>query len=147
MRGHIDGYGRKEDRKGVALIQRLQGSAERKEKAQAKRDRRNAKRSSEDRVILLAAPPGGVSSKVGDGVYIAIGHGIEAGAFQIIVVGPRRFTDEQYRDAAAAWAADKLIIIESGPLPPEERLDDDLKARIHARGFWSIILKYEPTEV
>ena len=44
---HIDGFGRKKDRQGVALIQRLQGSAARKAAAQAKRDRRSAKRAQE----------------------------------------------------------------------------------------------------
>lgn len=53
MHGHIDGFGRRKDRRGVALIQRLQGSAARKAKAQEKRDRRAAKRA---RLVEREAP-------------------------------------------------------------------------------------------
>ena len=41
---NIDSPGKKRDRDGVRTIMRLQGSAARKARAQAKRDRRRAKR-------------------------------------------------------------------------------------------------------
>ena len=42
--GHIDGYGKKRDRRAVTQLMRRSGAEDRTAKAQAKRDRRAQKR-------------------------------------------------------------------------------------------------------
>ncbi len=136
---NIDAHGKKRDRQVVKMLIRRDGAETRKTAAQIKRDRKNAKRAhGPDMIVLYAAPPGGVSTFNVDGAYIARGEGFEHNRFQIVIVGPMRFTAEQYRDAAAAWSQEKLKIIEVGDLEPET---PDIAPLLTERGFRSVIVE------
>lgn len=142
---NIDRPGMKRQRRAVTAIQHLQGSADRKAAAQAKRDRKKAKRAGGDSVIVFSLfPKGGAASDDPDGAYVQGGVGFDGGRYQIVVVGPLKATVQDYCRALSAWLQKPMRLVSCETLLPPD--DAEGRQRYEQRGglFLSIIL--EPGE-
>lgn len=122
-------------------MQEAAGSTERKAAAQAKRDRRRAKRAGGPSVIVLSRYPNGTVSKLSpDGAYIWDGGLKGRGFWQLIVVGHLKGSVDDYRAAAAAWLKKPLVIRSAKSMGPASEADAELVA---SRGFLDIILELD----
>ncbi len=138
---NVDAPGRSVDRRGVRLVQKLAGSAERKAAAQVRRDARRAKRAGPTAVVLFKMPPGGVSMVTPDGAYAWGGNPEVEGRWQVVVVGEPKGPPEAYRAALAAWLRRDVRVASAEPLPLPEPAPGLV---VDERAFLSIIL--EPNE-
>jgi hypothetical protein len=112
--GHIDGYGKGRDRRAVRLIQKVSGREERLAAAQAKRERKAAKRAQGTNIIVFYDRPiDGVTTGTPAGCYVK-----EAlsGQWQLIVVGKLKAPVDKYREAFAAWRGAPYRITSEHPI-------------------------------
>src|ERR1700743_1614005 len=97
---NIDAPGNRRDRRAVAAIQRLTGSASRKAAAQEKRMRKAAKQFERDMartIVFFAAPVLGVHKDDPDGAYIKQGDTTDTkGQYQVVVAGKMKATTSHY---------------------------------------------------
>lgn len=112
---NIDAPGNRHARRAVNAIQRSPGKDARLAAAQARRDRRQAKRARGETTILFYPwPVGGISGGDHDGAYV---QGPNAnGQYQIVVVGPLKGAVDAYRDGVARWTGKELRIFAEQPL-------------------------------
>jgi hypothetical protein len=117
MRPNIDSSGQASHRAAVNKIQKLSGSEERKRLAQAKRDRRRAKRAGGEGVIVLhKMPRDGISQDDLDGAYLLAGTDEGAGRYQIAIAGPLVATVDDYRVALSKFLGKPMRVIDERPL-------------------------------
>lgn len=112
---NIDAPGNRQARRAVNAIQRSPGKVERLAAAQARRDRRRAKRAHGETTILFYPwPVGGIMVEEYDGAYVQ-GPNAE-GRYQVVVVGPLKGPVSAYCDAVSCWVGIKLQIKETAPM-------------------------------
>jgi len=133
----IDGYGARRDRIAVADIQKRHGAAERLTAAQARRDRRKAKRASATAVLFYPWPTGGVASDEPVGAYVQGPN--DAGRYQVVVVGEPKGDFDFYAAAVSSWTGKKLLVFFGEPMLPPDNPTEEQAANF-ARGFLSIVL-------
>lgn len=112
---NIDAPGNRQARRAVNAIQRSPGKDARLAAAQARRDRRQAKRAHGDATILFYPwPVGGVMVEEREGAYVQGPNG--RGEYQAVVVGPLKGEVSSYCDAVAQWCGLKLQIRSTEPM-------------------------------
>jgi len=133
----IDGYGARRDRVAVAAIQRRDGAAERLAAAQARRDRKKAKRASRTAILFYPWPVGGVASDEPVGAYVQGPNA--AGRYQVVVVGEPKGELALYAAAVSRWTGRDLMVDSAEPMLPPDNPTEEQVANF-ARGFLSIVL-------
>lgn len=152
MKPNIDMPGQRHNRRAVSAIQRRHGAEERKAAAQARRDARKAKRANGPNVIVLSKMPEpaivnsrprqtegiyGVAYDDPDGAYVWGGNADLGGQYQIIIIGPLKGTEDDYRRALVAWLKKPMRLVSSASLTGSTPTVQEI---IDRRGFLSIIL-------
>lgn len=133
---NIDAPGHAHDRKVVNTIQRSAGKETRLTAAQARRDRRRAKRAGGPGVIVLHKMlPGGLSKNDPDGAYVWGGGTNDEGRYQIAVAGPLKCSIDDYVAALARWIGKPMRLADERPLERPE--PDDTPDR----SFHSIVVE------
>lgn len=114
---NIDAPGNRHNRRAVNAIQRSPGKDARLAAAQARRDRRQAKRAHGPPTLLFYPwPVGGIMVEDHDGAYVQGPNG--EGRYQVVVVGPLKGEVSTYCDAVSRWVGIKMQIKETAPLEP-----------------------------
>lgn len=114
----IDGHGpgNRHQRRIVKAIQRSDGKDVRKDAAEARRARRQARNLSRDlghTIVFYALPSAGVGLRDPDGAYL--GKEIN-GRFQVVVAGPLKAEVQHYARAVSAFLKRSLRITAEAPL-------------------------------
>lgn len=150
MRTNIDMPGQRHNRRAVAEIQRRHGADDRKAAAQARRDRKAAKRAAPTAILFYPWPIDGVVVSDPEGAYAQGPNGV--GEYQVVVVGTLKGTHEDYAAAVSKWTGLLLRVAETFPLDPpteagprrsggDHRPIEEVQAIYRERGpFLSIIL-------
>lgn len=124
---NIDAAGNRHNRRAVTAIQKRHGADERKAAAQAKRDRRRAKRAGGPSVIVFhKMGRGGLSQNDPDGAYVWGGAENTEGRYQIAVAGPLKAPVSSYVEALAAWQGKPMRLFDERPMErpvPDEKPD------------------------
>lgn len=136
---NVDGWGFNADRRGVRLMQKVEGKEERLARAQAKRDARKARRAGVTAILLYPWPVDGIHLETPHGAYAQGGPAFPGGRYQVVVVGPLKGAVADYVGALSAWKRTPFRIISANtlmaPLQPEHQ------AAHEAGGFLSLILE------
>lgn len=133
---NVDAPGNKVNRRGVRTLQKLHAAADRKAAAQAKRDRRRAKRAGGPNVIVFhKMRPGGLSKRDPDGAYVWGGAANTEGRYQIAVAGPLKASVDEYVAALARWVGKPMRLADERPL--ERPVPDETPER----SFHSIVVE------
>lgn len=129
---NIDARGQRRNRAAVSEIQKRHGADERKAAAEARRQRKAAKRASPGLISFFPWPVDGVCQRDPDGAYVQGPNG--SGNYQVVVVGVPKGLPEVYCAAVSQWVGLGLKVFAAEPmLRPEP--DDNPE-----RGFISIVL-------